>query len=105
MINEMMSGGGMGFTSGLGGMVNPLGDGPMGIAKRVAADIAAKEIDKDHEDDDSASPDAPGQQDPMAEIMGIISMLSSPPQNTKSLEVDKVFRDRCEQIYPATKVM
>jgi len=103
MINEMMSGGGMGFTSGLGGMVNPLGDGPMGIAKRVAADIAAKEIDKDHEDDDSASPDAPGQQDPMAEIMGIISMLSSPPQNTKSLEVDKVFRDRCEQIYPAAQ--
>jgi len=102
MINEMMSSGSMGFASGIGGMVNPMGDGPMGIAKRVAADIASKDIDQNQLDDPTGEEDL-SQQDPMTEIMGIISMLSSPPQNTKPLGVDKVFQDRCEQIYPAAQ--
>ncbi len=102
MLNEIMSSGTLNFASGLGGMFNPLSDGPMGIAKRVAADIASRDIDE-NQISDSEEIHPSNSQDPMAEIMGIISMLSSPPQNTLALSVDKVFQDRCEQIYPAAQ--
>ncbi len=103
MINEMMSKRGMGNPTGVGAMNNPMGEGPMGIASRVAAEIASKEIDDTLGIEDTEDVEANTSQDPMVEIMGIISMLSSPSQNTKALPVDKAFEDRCVQIYPAAQ--
>lgn len=99
MINNMMGSSqmNMGGLPGMGGQEN----GPMGIAQRVAADIAARELEDDAEITDE-QPD-PSQQDPMAEIMSIMSLLATPPTTAKALTVDSSFTNRCAQIYPAAQ--
>lgn len=103
MINNLMSGQGVGFTSPLGAMGGVTQDGPMGIAKRVAADIAAKELDTEIQESSAPFDQNEQSQDPMAEIMNIISMLSTPPVAANALAIDESFSQRCEQIYPAAQ--
>lgn len=102
MINDLVSGSGMGMIGGIPGMGS--NDGPMGIAQRVAADIAARDLENESEEELVAEENqSTAKTDPMAEIMGILSMLSSPPTKTNALQVDAEFADRCSQIYPAAQ--
>ncbi|MFN8016206.1 MAG: zinc-dependent metalloprotease [Acidimicrobiia bacterium] len=94
MINEMLSGSAFSMGQNMQG-------GPMGIAERVAADIASKEIEDGAVDQNEIA--TPSQQDPMLEIMNIMSMLSTPPTKTLALNIDKEFLARCEQIFPAAQ--
>lgn len=75
---------------------------PMVIAERVAADIAARDIDTNPEEPESGSSNETNQ-DPMAEIMNILSMLSAPPTTHAALSIDSEFTNRCSQIFPAAQ--
>lgn len=103
MINDLISSSHAGVTGGLPGMGVGGNDGPMGIAQRVAADIAARDIERDTEIQSDSQTDQATQQDPMEEIMGILSMLASPPTKIQALQVDSEFADRCTQIFPAAQ--
>lgn len=91
MISNMMSGSAFGFS--------PQTQGPLEVAQRVAADIAAREVEDDPELEDEPQEQ---QQDPMAEIMQLMQLMSMPATN-KTLSVDSTFSARCEQIYPAAQ--
>ncbi len=100
MINSMMGSSQMNMGS-LPGMSGPE-NGPMGIAQRVAADIAARDIEDDVDMNDE-EPAPPQQTDPMAEIMNIMSLLSAPPVVAQALAIDPNFSQRCAQIFPAAQ--
>lgn len=103
MLSEMISGSQFGFTPGAAGGAQNLDMGPMGIAKRIAADIAARDIDDDVQDEELEEEAQPGATDPLAEIMNIMSIMSTPPNAIDALEVDARFTDRCNQIFPAAQ--
>ena len=101
MLNDMMGSSQLNFASGISGLGGGPESSPMGIAQRVAADIAAREIEDDALDEEQEAPAS--QQDPMAEIMNIMALLASPPTKTAALAIDSSFTDRCTQIYPAAQ--
>ena len=100
MINNLISGSQPGFAAGMSGAAQ---EGPMGIAQRVAADIASRDIEEDKELESEVEPDPAQAPDPMVEIMNIMSMLSAPAKKTNALKVDEAFSNRCAQIYPAAQ--
>jgi hypothetical protein len=83
MLNDMMGSSQLNFASGISGLGGGPESSPMGIAQRVAADIAAREIEDDALDEEQEAPAS--QQDPMAEIMNIMALLASPPTKTAAI--------------------
>jgi putative hydrolase len=94
MFSEMFSGSAFGFS--------PQAQGPMEVAQRVAADIAARDIEQEEMDNLENEDQPQAAQDPMAEIMQLMQLMAT-PGTTKKLSVDSSFSARCEQIYPAAQ--